>query len=167
MVVCSSARLHQAEVSLSSSPAMVVSLEASTSSLDGAFDPVSAYRRVLADSKEVSMPAAAVAVLADVLARSTASTMTELIQEIEEVSTTLKAAAANPISLSAGTALLLRFVTLQSPASARSFDSHKQDLANRAREFCRFSPKCAELIAQGAFLSLLCCFVPHALTAYA
>jgi translation initiation factor eIF-2B subunit alpha len=122
--------------------------EASTSTTP--IDTVTSYARLL-ESGRLTMPVAAVHVLADVIARSTAQTMSQLLEEVNASATELKSAATNPISLSAGTALLLRFVTLQSPAPGRSFDAHKQDLANRARDFVRASPRCAELIAQGAF----------------
>ena len=76
--------------------------------------------------------------------------MTELLQELTACSEQLKKASFNPISLSAGTALLLRYVTLQRPEEETSFTEHKRQLAKEARAFVKGSRMCAIKIVQEA-----------------
>ena len=114
-----------------------------------AFEPAAQYERLLHDGS-LPMPIAAVTVLAEVIERSQSSTMQELLDEISRVASDLRREAHNPVSLSAGTALLLRFVTLQRPPPTLSFDAHKRALARLARDFVRRAPELAILIANEA-----------------
>lgn len=96
------------------------------------FNAVSHYASCL-DDEAKSMPIAAIETLAMVVERSKAETMFELLEEIEATSSALKREAFNPISLSAGTALFTRFVSLQRPALDAGFSAHKKTLAKEAR----------------------------------
>lgn len=84
------------------------------------------------------MPIAAIQALAtQVLAHSKSQTMTELLKELQAASNALQEASWSPISLGAGTALLMRFVTLQRPPLDKSFEDHKQSLAEEALAFVK------------------------------
>lgn len=72
--------------------------------------------------------------------------MTELISELESGASLLRKASFNPVSLSAGADLFLRFVTLQRPSAHQSFSLHKRNLVQRANDFVNDSHKCVEKI---------------------
>jgi translation initiation factor eIF-2B subunit alpha len=72
--------------------------------------------------------------------------MTELISELESGASLLRKASFNPVSLSAGADLFLRFVTLQRPSAHQSFTIHKRNLVARAKDFVNDSHKCVEKI---------------------
>lgn len=72
--------------------------------------------------------------------------MTELISEIERGAALLRKASFNPVSLTAGADLFLRFVTLQRPSAHSSFSMHKRNLVTRAKDFVNDSHKCVEKI---------------------
>jgi translation initiation factor eIF-2B subunit alpha len=72
--------------------------------------------------------------------------MTELISELERGASFLRKASFNPVSLSAGADLFLRFVTLQRPSAHQSFSVHKRNLVARANDFVNDSHKCVEKI---------------------
>lgn len=75
-----------------------------------------------------------------------AQTMTELISELTAGASLLQKSSFNPVSLSAGADLLLRFVTLQRPSIHQPFSTHKKNLVMRAKEFVHESYKCVEKI---------------------
>lgn len=76
--------------------------------------------------------------------------MTELLDQVQKTADLLKARSFNPISLSAGANLLLRFVTLQRPSLSQSFDGYKRELAQEARAFVKGSKMCAKKIIHEA-----------------
>lgn len=94
------------------------------------------------------MPIAAVEALAELIQRSSSTTTTELFADLQSASSDLAAASFNPISLSCGTSLFLRFLTLQRPPPEMSFQEFKEELVGRAREFVKGSGKCREVIAE-------------------
>lgn len=84
------------------------------------------------------MPIAAISALAtELIQHSKAQTMSELIKELQAASQALQEASWSPISPGAGTALLLRFVTLQRPPLGQSFEVHKENLAREALQFVK------------------------------
>lgn len=76
--------------------------------------------------------------------------MTELLDQIQKTADLLKQQSFNPISLTAGANLLMRFVTLQRPSLNQSFDSYKRSLASEARAFVKGSQVCAKKIINEA-----------------
>ena len=88
--------------------------------------------------------------IADTPSRSQATTMQELLTEISAVADELSRSAFNPISLSAGTALLFRFVTLQRPPLSTPFDAHKRHLARLAHDFVKRAPSLNRAIVSEA-----------------
>ena len=72
--------------------------------------------------------------------------MTELISELEQGAAILRKSSFNPVSLSAGVDLLLRFVTLQRPSIHQPFSTHKRNLVTRARDFVADSHRCVDKI---------------------
>lgn len=74
--------------------------------------------------------------------------MTELISELEQGAAILRKSSFNPVSLSAGVDLLLRFVTLQRPSIHQPFSTHKRNLVARARDFVADSHRCVDKIVQ-------------------
>ncbi|GAA98199.1 uncharacterized protein L969DRAFT_47009 [Mixia osmundae IAM 14324] len=105
------------------------------------------YRQSLQHDDALAMPIAAVDALAEVISRSQATTMQGLIGELQEAASELREASSSPVSLSAGTALLLRFVLLQRPALSISFDEYRQTLVMKAREFVAGSKTFVDKIA--------------------
>ena len=142
-------RLFKASKYLSSSFVTMVNQESGTN-----FNPVAHYESLLRMG-EKPMPIAAVEVLAEVIARSHSTTMTELFQELQDAVALLQKEAYNPVSLTAGTALLLRFVSLQTPPPGLSFEAHKRNVCQRARDFVRDSQLCSDRIVKeaAAFIS--------------
>lgn len=72
--------------------------------------------------------------------------MTELLSELEAGAAVLRKSSFNPVSLSAGVDLLLRFVILQRPSIHQPFSTHKRNLVARARDFVADSHKCVDKI---------------------
>lgn len=92
-------------------------------------------------------PVAAVEALAELVSRSDSSTIQELLALLRQASAQLAAASFNPISAQSGTALFMRYLTLQRPPPEMSFAEFKSELVQRAREFVRNSSKCRDAIA--------------------
>lgn len=127
------------------------------------FDPVQHYSALLAKddvrrssplvhgltpAQSLPMPIAAVATLAQLISRSSSSTTSELLASLHTAADKLSSASFNPISLSCGTALILRFLTLQRPPPEMSFAQFKNELVERANEFVRDSGTCRDRIAE-------------------
>ena len=72
--------------------------------------------------------------------------MSELITELTAGAKLLADSSVNPVSLTAGVELLLRFVTLQRPSGHQDFKVHKQNLVVRAKEFMAESHRCVEKV---------------------
>ncbi|GAA5868947.1 hypothetical protein JCM8547_003229 [Rhodosporidiobolus lusitaniae] len=113
-----------------------------------AFDSVKRFAQLLQADEPLPAPVAAVQVLAELVARSSANTIQELLALLRSTSSDLSAASFNPVSTSSGTALFMRFITLQRPDPNRSFRDFKAELVDRAKEFVRGSGHCRELIAR-------------------
>jgi hypothetical protein len=92
-------------------------------------------------------PIAAVQTLAELVSRSDSNTIQELLALLRSASAKLEQASFNPVSTASGTALFMRFLTLQRPPPEMSFREFKAELVERAREFVQGSGRCRELIA--------------------
>ncbi|SGZ22900.1 BQ5605_C022g09558 [Microbotryum silenes-dioicae] len=113
-------------------------------------DVVTYYADLLASDDSLSMPIAAIETLAQLISQSdTSTTTTELFSLLDQASTRLAQASFNPISLTCGTSLFLRFLTLQRPSPDTSFQEFKAELVARAREFVHESGRCRQLISSG------------------
>ncbi|KAF8318627.1 uncharacterized protein EI90DRAFT_2930077 [Cantharellus anzutake] len=106
------------------------------------FDVIAAYRRNLLD-EDTSMPIAAVLALTELLAVSKAETMYELVEALKVGAAILKQATPNPISLTAGCDLFIRYVSTARQEDL-AFATHKEALiregnlyARNAAESCR------------------------------
>lgn len=99
-------------------------------------------------------PVAAVETLAQLVSRSDSSTIQELLALLRDASTKIAAASFNPVSAQSGTALFMRYLTLQRPPPEMSFAQFKKELVTRAREFVRGSGRCRDIIAahMGSFI---------------
>ncbi|CAG8560267.1 69_t:CDS:2 [Paraglomus occultum] len=75
------------------------------------FDIVNCYKGFLEANPDIPMPIAAIESLIELIKHSKATTLSEFMKSLEEGSDLLKSSTRNPISLSAGTDLFLRFVT--------------------------------------------------------
>ncbi|GAA5913133.1 hypothetical protein JCM6882_005797 [Rhodosporidiobolus microsporus] len=111
-------------------------------------DPVKYYGELLTDGEALPAPVAAVETLAELVSRSDSSTIQELLALLRSASTDIAASSFNPISAQAGTALFMRYLTLQRPPPEMSFKEFKEELVERAREFVRGSGRCRDLISQ-------------------
>ncbi|GJN88344.1 hypothetical protein Rhopal_001309-T1 [Rhodotorula paludigena] len=111
------------------------------------FDVVQAYAALLERDDPMPAPVAAVEALAELVSRSDSSTIQELLALLRQASAQLAAASFNPISAQSGTALFMRYLTLQRPPPEMSFAEFKSELVQRAREFVRNSSKCRDAIA--------------------
>lgn len=76
--------------------------------------------------------------------------MSELIAELTAGAELLQRSSFNPVALTAGVDLLLRFVTLQRPSGHQPFSMHKRDLVVRAKEFIYDSHRCIDKIVDYA-----------------
>lgn len=99
-------------------------------------------------------PVAAVETLAELVSRSDSSTIQELLALLRDASSRIAAASFNPVSAQSGTALFMRYLTLQRPPPEMSFAQFKRELVNRAREFVNGSGRCRDMIAahMGSFI---------------
>lgn len=94
------------------------------------------------------MPIAAISALCEVVSRSTSTTISELFSSLHRASEELAAASFNSISLACGTALFIRFLTLQRIAPGGSFEEFKRELVAKGREFVNQSGRCRVRIAE-------------------
>ena len=86
------------------------------------------------------MPVAAISSLAELISRCSSTTIQELLILINQAEAKLQAASYNPISLTCGSSLLKRFLTLQRLEAGLSFREFKSEITDRAREFVKASP---------------------------
>lgn len=98
------------------------------------FDIVATYLQFLAEDAEMTMPVAAIRSLVSLLAVVKPSTSAELIDVLQNASTTLKSSVRNSVSLSAGCDLFLRFV-LRNIDNYRDWDACQQNLVKNGRLF--------------------------------
>jgi len=116
----------------------------------GPFDIHTFYRRILVND-EVPMPIAAVLALTELIASSNAGTMYELVEALKTAAATLKKRTPNPISLTAGCDLFIRFVTT-ARLQSYNFEEQKAELVAQGREYCsKIARECREKIANHAF----------------
>ncbi|BGP38186.1 translation initiation factor eIF-2B subunit alpha [Rhodotorula kratochvilovae] len=111
------------------------------------FDVVRHYGSLLERDDPMPAPVAAVETLAELVSRSDSSTIQELLALLDQASAQLASASFNPVSAQSGTALFMRYLTLQRPPPEMSFAEFKQELVGRAREFVRGSGRSREVIA--------------------
>ncbi|KZT54311.1 nagb/rpia/CoA transferase-like protein [Calocera cornea HHB12733] len=102
------------------------------------FDVVQAYRNHLTD-EDLPMPIAAVASLTELVERSSAQTMSQLVHELQSGAEKLKKGTANPISLSAGCDLFVRYVTT-TRQEHDDFALHKQEIVEQGRAYAKQLP---------------------------
>ncbi|BGP54098.1 translation initiation factor eIF-2B subunit alpha [Rhodotorula sphaerocarpa] len=119
-----------------------------------AFDPVKAFGQLLERDDPMPAPVAAVETLAELVSRSDSSTIQELLALLRDASSRIAAASFNPVSAQSGTALFMRYLTLQRPPPEMSFAQFKRGLVTRAREFVNGSGRCRDMIAahMGSFI---------------
>ncbi|KAJ7452454.1 hypothetical protein B0H11DRAFT_1821135 [Mycena galericulata] len=98
-------------------------------------DICATYHRKLQDH-EISPPLAAILSLTELCATSTAGTMFELVQALNEGADSLKQHSSNPISLNAGCELFIAFVTLF-PHDSASFSDLKMELVKQGETYVR------------------------------
>ncbi|KII88534.1 hypothetical protein PLICRDRAFT_41701 [Plicaturopsis crispa FD-325 SS-3] len=105
------------------------------------------YERILQDAK-ISAPLAAILALTELIEESTAGTMFELVQALNDGAEALKRGTANPISLNAGCELFIAFVTLF-PHDSDSFSDLKTELVKQGQAYAEqaltYRDKIAEL----------------------
>ncbi|KZO91703.1 nagb/rpia/CoA transferase-like protein [Calocera viscosa TUFC12733] len=104
----------------------------------GTFDVVQSYRSHLSD-EDLPMPIAAVAALTELVERSSAQTMSQLVHELQAGAHKLKQGTANPISLSAGCDLFVRYVTT-TRQEHDDFAQHKRSLVDQGRAYAKELP---------------------------
>ncbi|KAH9450848.1 hypothetical protein Pst134EA_017442 [Puccinia striiformis f. sp. tritici] len=115
------------------------------------FDVVRYYHRILEKDENLAVPIAAVQCLSECVAKSTASTMQELIGTLYVAIDSLKQATSNLISLTAGCDLFLRFLMTHQSPDVVSFADHKHSLVNQALKYVAESRStCVEKVASSA-----------------
>ncbi|KAI0006008.1 nagb/rpia/CoA transferase-like protein [Russula compacta] len=122
----------------------------STADLDTSrrdFDVYEAYQRALAD-EQISPPLAAILSLTELVTRSDAGTMFELVQALNDGAEFLKKRVPNPIGLTAGCELFIGFVTLF-PHESANFSELKREIVHQGESYTshavKFRSKIAEL----------------------
>ncbi|KAF8163276.1 hypothetical protein B0H34DRAFT_836497 [Crassisporium funariophilum] len=105
------------------------------------------FQRIL-KNEEISTPLAAILALTELIEKSDAGTMFELVKALNDGAEALKKQASNPISLNAGCELFIAFVTLF-PHDSANFSDLKKELIrqgqNYAAEALTYRKKIAEL----------------------
>ncbi|KAG9318455.1 hypothetical protein JVU11DRAFT_546 [Chiua virens] len=97
------------------------------------FDIWATYQSFLAN-KEFSTPLAAILTLTELVERSDAGTMFELVKALNDGARVLSQRSPNPISLNAGCELFIAFVTL-SPHDSDSFSDLKRELVKQGQKY--------------------------------
>ena len=96
----------------------------------------------------MAIPIAAIETLGETISRSSSTTTTELLQELSATAQQLSEGSFNPISVTCGTSLFLRFLTIQRPPPEMSFAEFRAELVQTAKEFVRGSGRCRTVIAE-------------------
>ncbi|QDS73180.1 hypothetical protein FKW77_002374 [Venturia effusa] len=114
-------------------------MASSTPTSEAAFNIVTTYRQLIQSDPELTMPVAAIESLVLALSYRPTSTVSETLQYLEEQSEVLKAHTPNPISLTAGTDLFLRYlITSLKPldhGGVGDFEVIRSHLLNNGRQF--------------------------------
>ncbi|KAN0077313.1 hypothetical protein V8E55_011168 [Tylopilus felleus] len=100
---------------------------------DPSFDVWATYQALLGN-KELSTPLAAILALTELVERSDAGTMFELVKALNDGARVLSQRSPNPISLNAGCELFIAFVTLF-PHDSDSFSDLKTELVKQGRKY--------------------------------
>ncbi|KAM0692095.1 hypothetical protein Q7P36_008296 [Cladosporium allicinum] len=113
------------------------------------FDVVDAYARLLSEDPELTMPVAAIEALILGLADTPASTVSETLDLVSDLTARLKRSVANPISLSAGTDLFQQYLIsiFQRPSAHGDFDQVRSHLVQNGRLFVERAKAARETIA--------------------
>ncbi|OQO09626.1 hypothetical protein B0A48_05028 [Cryoendolithus antarcticus] len=113
------------------------------------FDVVATYHKLLAEDPELTMPVAAIEALIIALADTPATTVSETLDLVQNVTAQLKRNIPNPISLSAGTDLFQQYLisSLQRPTGNGSFDEIRTHLVQNGRLFVERAKAARETIA--------------------
>ena len=98
--------------------------------------------------QSMAIPIAAIHTLSEVIARSSSTTTTELLHELTATAQQLCEGSFNPISVTCGTSLFLRFLTIQRPPPEMSFAEFRAELVQTAQDFVRGSGRCRTVIAE-------------------
>ncbi|KAF7294959.1 Translation initiation factor eIF-2B subunit alpha [Mycena indigotica] len=96
-------------------------------------DICESYQRKLSDA-QISPPLAAILALTELCAKSSAGTMAQLSQQLDEGAELLKKSVSNPISLTAGCELFIAFITYF-PHDAASFSDLKMELVKQGQTY--------------------------------
>lgn len=115
----------------------------------GGFDVVSTYRRLLSEDEELTMPVAAIETLILALADTPASTVSETLDLVSNLTAQLKRGIPNSISLSAGTDLFQQYLisNLQRPSARGDFDQIRAHLVQNGKLFVERAKAARETIA--------------------
>merc|ERR1711939_265935 len=113
-----------------------------------AFDVKACYKDLLSKDENLAMPLASMKALASVIEHSGATTFSELFSVLREASETLANESYDPISLSCGASLLLRYITLQRPSPSQSFADFKSELVGEINRFMINAESCRGMIAE-------------------
>ncbi|KAG8902724.1 translation initiation factor eIF-2B subunit alpha [Tulasnella sp. 403] len=97
------------------------------------------------------MPVAAILVLTEVIENSDAGTMYELAEALKNAAAIMKHKTPNPVGLSAGCDLFIRYVTTARQDFSQDFDSHKAELVRQGKEYAATAPSCRDRISEHAF----------------
>jgi translation initiation factor eIF-2B subunit alpha len=119
------------------------------------FDIVRAYRDLLRDDPDLTMPVAAIEALVLALSHRPTSTISETLEYLKSVTQTLIASTANPISLSAGTDLFQRYLIaslrpgsiIGGSVGGGDFDAIRRHLLTNGRVFVERAKAAREQIA--------------------
>lgn len=116
------------------------------------FDIVQTYQQLLHDDQEITMPVAAIEALVLALSHRPTSTISETLEYLKAITSTLIASTANPISLSAGTDLFQRYLVASlkpgnMAGSGGDFEGVRRHLLTNGRTFVERAKKARELIA--------------------
>ncbi|TDL27446.1 nagb/rpia/CoA transferase-like protein [Rickenella mellea] len=99
------------------------------------FDIYSAYRRILSN-ENVAVPLAAILALSELVEKSRAGTMFELVEDLNKGAEALRQRSSNPIGINAGSELFIAFVTLF-PHESESFVDLKTELVKQGRRYAQ------------------------------
>lgn len=110
------------------------------------FDIWTTYQSILKD-EEISTPLAAILALTELVQRSDAGTMFELVKALNDGAKVLNERTPNPISLNAGCELFIAFVTLF-PHDSDSFSDLKKELVKQGQKYASEALTYRQKIAQ-------------------
>lgn len=117
---------------------------------------VTAYRKLLADDPDLTMPVAAIEALIEALSQSSAKTVFETMDLIKTQSARLRAAVRNPVALTHGTDLFQQYLVLslkqpgpdgKETSSHENFEVVRQHLMRNGRLFASRAKQAREHIA--------------------